>query len=369
MKGSWVEINLKQLAENVATVRRSISARAEIMFVVKANAYGHGLKPIARKAAECGIRWFAVAYVHEAVELRTALPDVEILILGAADAEDVPALFEYRLTPVVVSEHHARRLGEAAKRIGRLLPVHLKIDTGMGRLGIWYEEVPAVLDRLGPDCGLEIRGVCTHFATVELRKPAPARAQWERFDQALRHVEAKVGRRLFRHISSSRAALFFPDWDLDAVRPGIALYGYGTKDHLGRFHTRPILQWKTCVMQVKRVPQGFAVGYYSTYITPAPTTLATLSVGYADGYNRLLSNKGFVLLGGRRCPVVGRVSMNWITVDAGPDATVHEGDEAVLIGEQGNEQLWADEMAAACRTIPYEILTDINPTLPRVYLD
>jgi alanine racemase len=239
----------------------------------------------------------------------------------------------------------------------------------MGRLGIWWEDAAAALDRLGARSGLEIRGLCTHFATVEPRKPAAARAQWERFSAAAATIEQRVGGRVFRHVSSSRAALFFRDWDLDAIRPGIVVYGYGAADPALRFCTRPILQWKSHVMQIKQVPAGFSVGYYSQFTTTVPTTLATLSVGYADGYNRLLGNKGFVLIGGRRCPVVGRVSMNWITTDLGPDHGAQEGDEAVLIGEQGAESIWAGELATACKTIPYEILTDIHAALDRRYVE
>ncbi|MBP7831218.1 MAG: alanine racemase [Kiritimatiellae bacterium] len=369
MKSSWVQVDLRRLAENIRALRSALRPQTEILFVVKANAYGHGLVPVAVHAARQGVRWFGVAYLREALEVRRALPEVQILVLGAVEAADVPVLLERNITPVVISEKHAAELGRAARLVGRSLPVHLKVDTGMGRLGVWWEEAGAALDRLGAASGLEIRGLCTHFATVEPRKPAPARAQWERFSTAAAAIEQRLGGRLFRHVSSSRAALYFRDWDLDAIRPGIVLYGYGAADPALRFHTKPILQWKAHVMQVKRVPAGFSVGYYSQFTTTAPTTLATLSVGYADGYNRLLGNKGSVLIGGWRCPVVGRVSMNWITADLGPERTAQEGDEAVLLGEQRSESIWAGEMAAACRTIPYEILTDINAALDRVYIE
>lgn len=357
-----------KLEANIKALRAVLKPETKILFVVKANAYGHGLIPVAQRAAKAGVNWFGVAYLYEALEVRRVLPDVHLLVMGVVEPGDVPVLLDQRITTVVVSEKHAAELGAAAKALGRTLPVHLKLDTGMGRLGIWWEEVGAVLDRLGGHSGLEFTGLLTHLATVEPRKPASARAQWERFAVASAEVEKRVGGRLFRHVSSSRAALFFRDWDLDAIRPGIMLYGYGATDAAGRVVTQPILQWKTHVVQVKKVSAGFSVGYYSTYTTTAPTIIATLCVGYADGYNRLLSNKGHVLIGGKRCPVVGRVSMNWITVDLGPDHPAQEGDEAVLIGEQGAESLWANEMATACRTIPYEILTDIHASLQRLYV-
>ena len=173
---------------------------------------------------------------------------------------------------------------------------------------------------------------------------------------------------LFKHLSSSRAFLYHPEWDFDAVRIGIALFGYGTNEEGMRVRTRPILQWKSRVIQVKEVPAGTGVGYYGTYVTPGPTTLATIALGYADGYLRTLSNRADVLIGGKRRKVVGRVSMNWITVDVGQDGAVHPGDEVVLIGEQGGESIWADDLAKLCRTIPYEILTGINPAIERKYL-
>ena len=189
----------------------------------------------------------------------------------------------------------------------------------------------------------------------------------ERFSETCKALDLIAGHRLFRHASSSRAFLYHDAWDLDGVRPGIVVYGYGAGEAGMRIGTDPVLQWKTTVAQVKRVAKGTTVGYYSTHTTERATTIATLSAGYADGYHRALSNKGFVLIGGRRCAVVGRVSMNWITVDCGPEAAVRAGDEAVLIGRQGAEAIWAGELARLAKTIPYEMLTSINALAPRHY--
>ena len=266
--------------------------------------------------------------------------------------------------PIVTCLEHGLALAEAARGRGKILPVHLKVDTGMGRLGVQWDEVAVTAKALNEAGGLELVGVCSHFARVEPDQPDHASAQAVKFHEALKHLPATV----FKHLSSSRAALYFPGWDLSGVRQGIVLYGYGANDPKGRFQTKPILQWKARVVQVKKVPADFAVGYYGTYRTEYPTQIATLAVGYADGYNRALSNKGDVLIGGRRCAVVGRVSMNWITVDVGSDTKVKVGDEAVLIGEQGEESVWADELSKICRTIPYEILTSINAALERKYV-
>jgi alanine racemase len=170
-------------------------------------------------------------------------------------------------------------------------------------------------------------------------------------------------------VSSSRAFLYVNEWDFDGIRPGIALYGYGAGSTHVRIHTHPILQWKSYVIQVKPVPANTPIGYYGSYVTSAPTNIATLCVGYADGYNRLLSNKGHVLIRAQRRPIVGRISMNWVTVDVGSDTDVVEGDEVVLIGTQGSESIWADELAVLCGTIPYEILTDVNVGIERLYVN
>ncbi len=349
-------------------MRHSLGPRTSLVLVVKANAYGHGLAPVARQAARAGIRWFAVAYLREALGVRAVCEDAEIVILGAVAPEDVRALVDHRLTPVVVDEEQGRALAGAALAAGRPLRVHLKIDSGMGRFGIpWQDAVPAY-ERLAREPGLEIGGLCTHFASVEQRKPSLAPLQVERFQEIDAALRAKAAVPLFRHVSSSRAFLCRQDWDFDAVRPGIAAYGYGARERGMRVSTEPVLQWRTGVMQVKRAPSGFAVGYYSTHVTAAPTTLAILAAGYADGYSRALSNKGVVLIRGRRCAVVGRVSMNWLAVDCGPDADVAPGDEAVLIGRQSGEAIWADELARLARTIPYEMLTSINPCCDRHYI-
>ena len=364
MKNTWVDIDLRVLADNTRRVLSELRPETSLIGVVKANAYGHGMIPVARAAARSGVKWFGVAHLHEALQLRQAVDDaVNILVLGVVGPDDVPVMLEKHIIPIVVSEEQGVALSKAAAATGKRFKVHLKIDTGMGRLGVPWEESASIHARLSKLPGLDVHGACTHFASVELRKPSLGPTQAQRFADCV----LPMGR-LFKHVSSSRAIQYHKDWDLDAVRPGIILYGYGASEKDMRIRTHPILQWKTRVMQVKHVPAGFAVGYYSTYTTPAPTSIATLGVGYADGYHRALSSKGFVLIRGRRCPVVGRISMNWITVDAGPDGAVQTGDEAVLIGTQGGESIWADELARLARTIPYEILTSINPAIERNYV-
>lgn len=368
MKSSIVDIHLDALADNLRQLRAALAASTSLVMVVKADAYGHGLVPVARQATAVGVDWFAVAYLREALAVRTVAPRANIVILGAVEPSDVPVLVEQRILPIVVSEEHGRALAGAAQQAGLRLSAHLKVDSGMGRFGLPWAEAVAAAERLARLPGLALTGLCTHFASIEPRKPALGPEQMERFRGIAEDVQRRLQEPLFRHASSSRAFQYCPDWDLDGVRPGIAAYGYGARERGMRVHTRPVLEWRSAVMQVKRVPAGFPVGYYSTYTTPSPTTIATVACGYADGYHRSLSNRGFALVRGRRAAVVGRVSMNWITLDCGPDSEVVEGDEVVLIGTQGDESVWADDLSRLGRTIAYEVLTSISAHTPRRYL-
>lgn len=365
MYHSWVEINLGTLKKNVQTLRSSVPEDVSIIFVVKADAYGHGLEPVVKAAANAGIDWFAVAYLDEALRVRSVLPDANILILGVLEPADLKAVHENRITPIIANLDHGLAIAEQAKALNIPFSAHLKIDTGMGRLGVQWDDAEAAASQLQENGFLKLTGACSHFSAVEPKTPDGAREQVRRFDHALQFLPKNI----FRHLSSSRAALYFPEWDYNGIRQGIVLYGYGANDPQGRFHTQPILQWKTRVVQIKSVPAGYRVGYVGTHVTEYPTQIAIIAAGYADGYNRTLSNRGDVLVRGRRCAVVGRVSMNWIAIDLGPDLDAEVGDEVVLIGEQGDDAIWASELSRICRTIPYEILTSIHPSIERRYYD
>ena len=369
MKKSWVEIDLSILEDNIERLKKTLNNDSEIVFVVKSDAYGHGAVELAKRAFRAGVRSFAVAYVEEAMKIREGgLTEGRIIVLGVADPEEVSVMVKNSIIPIVADLEHGLSLSAAAKAAGVRLPVHVKIDTGMGRIGLPMKKAAEQLMILEKETGLEIVGMCSHFAMVESSEPQAARTQARQFSRIATDFEKKTGRRLFKHLSSSRAILYHPEWQFDGIRPGIMLYGYGAQEEDMRVNTRPFLQWKGVVMQVKSVPANFSVGYYSTYVTSRPTDIGIIACGYADGYLRALSNRGHVLIQGRRCPVVGRVSMNWMAVDLGPKSGVKRGDEVVFIGEQGNEAIWANELAAICRTIPYEILTCINAGIKRVYI-
>jgi len=335
VKNTWVEINLRQLSANIAQVRRALKPETKLVFVVKANAYGHGLAEVARHAARQGVDWFAVAYVEEARVVREVAPDARVVVLGAVAPDEIDVLIDHGIIAVLVDEAHAECLSAAAGRRGVRLPCHLKVDTGMGRFGVPWETAVDCFGRLMRLPGLDISGVCTHFASVEVARPSLGPDQVERFREITDTVGGMAKHPLMCHVSSSRAFQCFPDWDFDAVRPGIIMYGYGAREKEGlRATTEPILSWKTRVMMVKRVPANFPVGYYSSYATSRETCIATIAAGYADGYHRLLGNRGFALARGKRYPVVGRVSMNWITLDVGLESGLEPGDEVVLIGTQ-----------------------------------
>lgn len=366
--GSWLDLGREALRGNVEAVKAGTGCGSPIA-VVKADAYGHGLEGMARELRAAGVRRFAVAYVAEGAEVRRAVPDAELIfLLGRAEAGDVEALRKWGITAAVVDEAHAEELSAAAVADGGgAVPVHIKFDTGMGRLGfVWPKKREEAL-RAARLPGLYVAGACMHFAKVEPESdPEWAARQHAKFVEAAGALEEALGRRIFKHSSATRAALLLEEAGWDAVRVGISLYGYETAGVPGgRFVTRPVMQWKTRVVQVKRVPAGFHAGYDGTWTAERETVLATLSVGYADGYRRSFGNRADVLLGGRRCRVAGRVSMNWLIVDAGADAQVKVGDEAVLMGEQGGEAVWADELAALDGTISYEILTGLSRQLER----
>ena len=359
-RNAWVELDLGVLQANLRAMQAALTPGAQVILVVKANAYGHGMTLVAREARQAGVTWFLVSRMDEAIDLRQAVPDAHILLLGAVWARDFAEVHAHRILPVLVNEAQAQALAGEARRHGVVVPCHAKIDTGMGRFGFEWTTAAATLARLQSGGGLAIQGISMHFASAGRPGDTFAAVQEGRFRQVLAGCEQAGLKGLFRHMANSAAFVEHPPWDLDGVRMGLLTYGYGGRLMGVRMTTRPFLQWKTRVVQVKQVPAGFPVGYLSTHVTPAPTWLATIDVGYSDGFSRLMSNKGHVLIRGRRARVVGRVTMNFTTVDVGSEGDVGEGDEVVLIGRQGQEAVWADEIARLCQTIPYEILTSIR---------
>ena len=367
---TWVEVDLDAIAHNVRILAQR-AAPAQLMAVVKADGYGHGAVMVARTALAHGARRLAVAVVEEGVHLRQSAIACPILVMGWTPPWQYGLALRYDLELAISSEDEARALAETARREGRKVRVHVKIDTGMGRLGLRWDQPRLVetIARLMALGGLEVAGIFTHLATADDPEAALTEDQLSRFARVLQALEGRGLRPGLRHVANSAALLRLPGARYDLVRPGIALYGLEPfPGAVAAFGLQPALAWKTRVALVKEVPPGTPISYGATFVTRRRSRIATLPVGYADGLRRALSNRGQVLVGGRRAPIVGRVCMDQVMVDVTDAGPVAVGDEVVLIGRQGDERITADEMAAWMDTIGYEVVTGIGRRVPRIYL-
>ena len=355
---TWAEIDLSALAGNLQMLRAKIPG-GKLLFVVKANAYGHGAVECARAAATQA-DWLGVSSVEEGIALREAGLKLPVLVLGSLyPFESFLAAAEANLTPTVASLASAEALAQAAKRLGRRLSCHLKIETGMGRIGMSPAAAGAVAEYLAGERSVGVEGVYTHFARAEDSAEA-TRAQMGRFKDALTEVAKAAGPVALRHAANSAAAIKFPWARLDMIRPGLAAYGL----YPG---FEPVMTLKSRVVFVKYLPKGAAVSYGGTFRCKKPSRIATIPIGYADGLPRGLSNKGSVLIRGRRCPIAGRVTMDMVMADVSGLPQVSVGDEAVFLGRQGQDEIAARELATQLGTIPYEIACAVSARVPRVY--
>ncbi|MEE4113908.1 MAG: alanine racemase [Desulfobacteraceae bacterium] len=374
----WAEIDLEAIGHNVRELRRITRPGARMMAVVKADGYGHGALAVARTALTAGADMLAVARIGEGIELRQAGLKAPILVFGPTLPAFADGLVAHDLIQSVTGLEAARQLNAVARRCGRTIPIHLKVDSGMGRLGLrprveqHTELMSAVaeVDAIAKLGGLRLEGMYTHFAAADERDKGYATQQFdifERFLQALQAAGIDCG---LRHAANSAAIIDLPQTHLDAVRPGIALYGLYPSpdvDH-ERIHLKPALSLKSRLLQVKAVPAGVSVSYGMTWKAPQPTVIGTVAAGYADGIRRNLSNRGAMLVGGRRVPIVGRVCMDLIMLDLGAGSPAAAGDEVVIIGRQGEETITADEIANLLGTINYEVVFTNATRVPRRYL-
>lgn len=357
---TWAEVDLAQLRANLRRLREKVGRKTKLMFVVKANAYGHGAVACAKAAENArAADWLGVSSVEEGVLLRESGLKLPILVLGSLyPFESFLAAAEYNLTPTVASFEAARRLVDAAARVGRRLGCHLKIDTGMGRIGVSPTAGPSVAAFISEQPSLKLEGVYTHLASAETSRPF-TKGQLSRFSEVLRHIHSS--KRFLRHAANSAAALSYPAARLDLVRPGGAIYGLCAG-------FPGVLSLKSKIVFLKTVAPGSTVGYGATFRARRATRVATVPVGYADGYPRSLSNKAEALIGGKRCPIIGRVSMDMLTVDVTNCAAARVGEDVVLIGKQGRQEISAEELAKITGTISYEVTCAISARVPRVYL-
>jgi alanine racemase len=358
---TWAEVDLEAIRGNVRALK---PAGSELMAVVKANAYGHGDVPVARAAVEAGATWLGAATIEEGLRLRAAGIDPPVLLLSEPPAEAAGEVLASDLTPTVYSETFGAALEAASGTTGRTVRVHLKVDTGMHRVGVDPEEAVALARRLR-EGGTEIDGVWTHFARSEEVDDPTTAEQLKRFREVLDDLDREGIRPRYRHAANSGATIAWPDSHLDLVRVGIAMYGISPGPALdGRVALRPAMALRSRVAHVRRLAAGEAVSYGHRYRLAETSWIATVPIGYADGYHRALSNGGHVLIGEKRRPVAGTVTMDQITVDCGPDR-VAVGDDVVLFGRQGDEEIRAEEVAAWADTIGYEVVCAVGPRVPR----
>jgi alanine racemase len=370
MRPTYAEIDLAAIAANVRLACRLAGPGVQVMAVVKADAYGHGAVPVAGTALEAGAAWLGVAIPEEAIPLRLAGITCRILVLGPISPEQADLVAAYGLDQCVSDLAQAEALDRAARAHGRELSIHVKVDTGMGRVGLRPREVRGVAEKLAGLPSVRLAGWMTHFAESEAEDPAFAREQLARFVGITRELQDAGLAAPLCHAANSGALLHLPEARLDLVRPGIMLYGYHPRGRpqVADPGLRPALRLRTAISQVQAVARGESVSYGRTFVAPRDLRVATLPAGYADGVGRLLSNRGQVLVRGRRVPIVGRVCMDMTMVDVTDVPDVRVGDEAVLIGRQGSEEISADEVAELQGTISYEVLCGIGPRVPRVYL-
>jgi len=378
----WAEIDLAAIGHNISELRRLIGPRVRMLAPVKANAYGHGLAQVADKAIACGVEMLGVARYTEGIELRRAGIDAPILIFGYTSPGAAADLLEYELTPTLFSLETAQAFSASALRAGKVLKAHLKIDTGMGRVGIVHTNL-GVRDSSGNDdnrdieeiermaalSGLRIEGIYTHFACADSIDKASAAQQFQRFMDILDRLSGKGIDFPIRHAANSAALIDMPETHLDMVRPGIALYGLAPSGEvdLSRLELKPAMSIKARIGHVKTVPAGFTVSYGSTWRAPHATVIATVPIGYADGFSRALSGRGHMLVAGRRAPIVGRVCMDLTMLDVGHIPEAEPETEVVILGRQGPESIAADEIAGLLGTINYEIVSAMLSRVPRFF--
>jgi alanine racemase len=390
-RGAVAEINLSAIAHNLKTVYRSVKERP-VIAVVKADAYGHGCLEVSKRLIKEGISFLAVAYTGEAIYLRGAGITAPIIVLF--DCEDINNFFDFDLLPVIHTSTAASALSREARKRGTTIKVHVKVDTGMGRLGLHGKHVIKDIINIADMEGVELAGLMSHFSDADLSDTSFAEIQLKEFNVIRDALYKKLNRNIFSHMANSAAVLNFEDAHLNAVRPGLMLYGYSPLSQNTPSLTHPLrggrqrrdgdseswtkipepttlmpaMSVKTKILYIRNIPPGYPISYGRTYVTKRKSTIGVLPLGYADGYNRLFSNNGVVLVRGKRVPVVGRVCMDLTMVDLTEIRDVREGDEVIVLGQQGNETITAYELAQRAQTIPYEILTSLGSHSKKKYI-
>jgi alanine racemase len=368
VRATWAEINLARLRRNFAAIRTRV-APARVMLVLKANAYGHGMTEVARHlAAEAD--YIGVAVLEEGILLREMGLTRPILVLGGIWSDQIPQYIRHGLTLTASSIERLEQIDAAAAALGVTAKVHLKIDTGMERIGVHYYSARTLQEAALECCrSVEVEGIYSHFASADSADLSYARLQLERFEEVLRFYEKHSLPMPLRHMANSGAVLQLPEANFDMVRPGILMYGvYPSPEAARTVAVQPALAWRSRVVYFKVVRAGHPVSYGSTWQSDHDVRVVTVPVGYGDGYFRSMSNKAQVIIRGQKYPQVGRVCMDQIMVNLEAGAA-YNGDEVTLIGEADGERITVEDLAGWAGTIPYEILTNINTRVPRVYIE
>ncbi len=367
---TWLEIDLSAIGRNTRLIQRLVGPDVRVLVSLKADAYGHGALRVARTVLHNGASWLGVATVSEAESLRAAGIDAPVLVFGYTAPWQAREAVRLDVRATVYGMEIARALAYAARDLGRVARVHVKVDTGMARLGLRAEDVEGIVafvEALHSLPGLEVEGIFTHFATADSADQGYARRQLDRFLAVLAALERRGLRPPLAHAANSAAMLTLPEARFDMVRPGVAVYGLAPSDEVRLPEGfSPALAFKTQVAQVKWIPAGEGISYGATYVTERPTHVAVLPVGYADGFRRAPANWGEVLVRGRRAPLVGRVCMDQCMIDVTHIPGVRQGDEVVLIGRQGDDELTAEAVAGRLGTIAYEVVAELLARVPRV---
>lgn len=378
LANTWVEVSRRALIHNIRAHRRLIGKKVKLMVIVKANAYGHGIELVSQIAQDSKlVDWFGVASLTEAKQIRQAKIDLPILILSffsRSNNREIVWAINNKVSFVVYEYNQLKALESAAKLAGRPARVHLKLDTGMARLGIEFKAANIFFKKIVGSKYLYLEGIASHLATAELMNQHFLYKQLSNFKKFVELNNKFLPSGALQHLACSAAISTSPATHLSLVRLGIAMYGlwpsYDNKLVLTKknssYNLKPVLSWKTQVISVQKLTSGTPVGYGRTYITRKPTVMAVLPVGYWDGLDRGLSNKGYVIIKGKRCKIIGRVCMNITMVDATSVSDIKVGDQVVLIGQQGRGVVTVDDMATALQTINYEIVTRINPRIDRI---
>jgi alanine racemase len=362
-------VDLSVIEYNYSSIKALLPDKVKILCVVKADAYGHGSIEIAKKLESLGANYLGVATINEGLELRNNGISIPILVMSGILTEyDIDYVYKYMLTPVVYDIGTLRKLKEESLNHDEKLKIHIKLDTGMGRLGFTPDELPVVIKEIKEPCRIDVEGFMSHFASSENRDEYGFK-QVATFKKALQVLEQSGIKPELVHMGNSGAITQYPEAHFDMVRVGIALYGsYPSKDLSKILHIIPAMKLSSRIAIIKEFPPGSSLSYGRTFTTERKTRIAYVPIGYADGYPRSLSNKGSVLINDRRCNVAGRICMDWLLVDITDKGNMAVGEEVILLGKGINDSITADEIAEHTGTIPYEILCKISKRVPRIYV-